>query len=121
MDLSKAVNCLTERIEFYDYVGTFDIRRWVPSDKFLKRALSLVQSEQAEAAIGAAHKPKPTFISVTGEAFQMEYTGWLNWLDGLEITKVPVLDPSAFLLAKMDIIRKGNPLQSKFCPIELDE
>jgi len=121
MDISKAVKSLTEQGMFFDYVGTFDIRRWVPSEEFLDRALSLIQSEQADAAIGAAHKPMPTFPSTTGEVFQMEYTGWLNWLDDLEVTKVPVLDPSAFILAKMDVFRKGNPLQSKFCPVELDE
>ncbi len=121
MDISKAVNSLTELGMFFDYVGTFDIRRWMPSQDFLKRTLSIIQTEQADAAIGAVRKPKPTFISTTGEAFQMEYTGWLNWLDGLEITKVPVLDPSAFILAKMDVFRNGNPLQSKFCPVELDE
>jgi len=121
MDISKAVNSLTEQAMFFDYIGTFDIRRWLPTEVFLERALSLIQSEQADAAIGAVHKPKPTFLSTTGEAFQMEYSGWLNWLDSLEVTKVPVLDPSAFILAKMDVFRKGNPLQSKFCSVELDE
>lgn len=121
MDISKAVDSLTEQGVFFDYVGTFDIRRWIPSEDFLDRALSMIQSEQADAAIGAVHKPKPTFLSTTGEAFQMEYIGWLNWLDGLEVTRVPVLDPSAFILAKMDVFRKGNPLQTKFCPVELGE
>ena len=121
VDISSAVKCLTESERFYDYVATFDIRRWIPDTQFLDRAISTIQSEQTQAVIGATHKPKPTFESVTGEAFQMEYAGWLNWLEGVEVTSVPVLDPSAFLMAEMDVFRKGNPLRSNFSPIGLDE
>lgn len=121
VDISQAVKYLTDYSEFYDFVATFDIRKWIPSRDFIEKTLTKVQSDQADAAIAAVHKPSPTFFSGSGEKLQMEYSGWLNWLDGFEITNVPVLDPSRFLLAKMDVFRKGNPLQFKFCQVMLDD
>lgn len=119
-DISDAVKKLTDRNVFFDYIGTFDIRRWIPTVDFLTSALTKIQSEHADAAIGAKHTPKPTFASTTGEVFQMEYSGWVKWLDDLQVTTVPVLDPSVFLLAKMNAFRVGNPLQGKFCAVEFD-
>jgi hypothetical protein len=120
-DISRAVKCLTERSEFYDYVGTFDIRRWMPSVNFIDCMLLAIQSERVDTAIAAKHRPKPVFSSASGESYQMEYAGWLNWLDGFVTKNVPVLDPSAFILAKMDVFRKGNPLAGSFCAVEIDD
>ncbi len=119
VDISNAVKSLSGRNEYYEYVATFDIRRWVPARSFIERALETIQIEQADAAIGAIHKPTPVFTSANGESLQMEYAGWLNWLDGFETTKVPVLDPSAFVMATMDVLRQGNPLQCNFCTVEI--
>lgn len=120
VDISNAVRFLTERKEYFEYVATFDIRRWVPSRTFLISALSKIQSDQADAVIASVKRPKPVFSAKDGSSFQLEYTGWLNWLGNVETTVVPVLDPNAFLLAKMDVLRKGNPLESSFAAVECD-
>ena len=121
VDISKAVQTLTARTEYYDYIATFDIRRWVPSSDFLERALSVIQTDNSDAVIGAIHKPKPVFSSANGKSYQMEYAGWLNWLEGFDTTNVPVLDPSVFVLAKMDVFRKGNPLRNNFSTVEFSD
>ncbi len=121
VDISKAVGSLTDRSEFFEYIATFDIRRGVPNHDFIDKALTKIQIEQADAAISVIEKPKPVFIATDGNSYHMDYTGWLNWLKGFETKTIPMLDPNSFLLARMDVLRKGNPLQSNFCTVELHD
>ena len=116
--LMNAVKELSKNGEFYDLVGTFDVRTFNVEAKFVNFAVQKLQETNSDTVIATEPILNPKFTSIGKNEYLIERSGWTEGLDSLENNKTNFLKPNILMICKMDILRTQNPLMTNFCTVE---
>ena len=116
--LMNAVKELSKNGEFYDLVGTFDVRTFNVDSKFVNFAVQKLQETDSDTVIATEPILNPKFTSVGKNEYLIERSGWTEGLDSLENNITNFLKPSTLMICKMNILRTQNPLMTNFCTVE---
>lgn len=115
LDISYAVQQLTNEARYYDYVASFDIRKPVPSEQFVDTLLSKMGRTGVKCGIATVETEISISQSISGQEYYHDTKGWKNWMKLAPEKLVYTLSPSNFIVAQMAVLRNENTLNYEFC------
>ena len=118
-DLSRAVQVLTSKNQFYDYVASFDIRKPLPTTEFLTSIINKMQRTGVSCGVAIKESGLSTCKSVSGKDYFVETSGWKRWVKNEPQDAVHSLSPSNFIVAEMNTLRYDSQLKAEFCTEKL--